>query len=76
MMYYDDFSLFGLLMPLYMIVIWIIVIAGIVLLINWLIKQNQPPKTNEKSAMDILKERYAKGEIDQGEFEAKKKDLS
>ena len=75
-MYYDDFSLFGLLMPLYMIVIWIIVIAGIVLLINWLIKQNQPPKTNEKSAMDILKERYAKGEIDQGEFEAKKKDLS
>ena len=59
-----------------MIVIWIIVIAGIVLLINWLIKQNQPPKTNEKSAMDILKERYAKGEIDQGEFEAKKKDLS
>ena len=75
MMYYN-FPFFGLLMPIYMIIVWIIIIAGIVFLIDWSIKQNQPGKTSEKSALDILKERYAKGEIGQKEFEAKKKDLS
>lgn len=57
-----------------MIVFW----AAIVLLIVWAVKEvhgDDSVKPHSKSALDILKDRYAKGEIDKKEFEEKKKDL-
>lgn len=63
----------------FMIFFWILVILGIVYLMRLISEKNEPEKNEpvklEKSAMDILKERYAKGEINKEEFDAKKKDL-
>jgi putative membrane protein len=60
------------------VVFWIAVIVGIVLLIRWMIVSTKTtghgPGSGE-SALEILKKRYARGEIDKEEFEEKKRDL-
>ena len=57
---------------------WIAVIVGIVFLIRWLVlsARAEGHKAHpEDSALEILKKRYARGEIGKEEFEEKKKDL-
>ncbi len=61
-----------------MAIFWIVVIIGIIFLIRWLAAstshRNRETRA-ENSALEILKIRYAKGEINKEEFEQKKKDL-
>jgi putative membrane protein len=63
-----------------MFVVWALVIIGVIFLVKWLVAQDDKTKTAaakpENSPLDILRERYAKGEVDKEEFEQKKKDLS
>jgi putative membrane protein len=57
---------------------WIIGLSILIAFI-WIvvktINRNNRPAPPEKSAVDILKDRYAKGEIDKEEFDRRKKDL-
>ena len=56
-----------------MVLFWVLVIIGIVLAIRWLSSQGRERPSD--SAVEILRQRYARGEIDKEEFEAKKRDL-
>ncbi|MCF8235656.1 MAG: SHOCT domain-containing protein [Bacteroidales bacterium] len=56
---------------------WIIGILLLALIV-WLIVRSANSRntsTKEKSSLDILKDRYARGEIDKAEFEERRKDL-
>ena len=57
-----------------MFVWWIIIVAAIVLAVRWLAMASGG-KRYGNNAVEILKERYAKGEIDKKEFEEKLKEL-
>ena len=60
----------------YMWIFWIAVIVGIVFLVKWIVEQSRPAEgKSEESSLEILKKRYARGEIDKEEFEQKKKHL-
>jgi putative membrane protein len=57
---------------------WILVLLGLALVVRWLWRAGSRPGTAQpegESAMEILKKRYARGEVGKEEFEAKKRDL-
>jgi len=61
---------------IFMILFWVVIIAVVVVLAGWLFGGfGQGDKSRVKSALDVLKERYARGEIKREEFEQKKRDL-
>jgi putative membrane protein len=64
----------GIGMMFMMLLFWGLVIVGLVLGIRWLVSQGK--ETRSDSALEILRQRYARGEINKDEFEGKKKDLS
>jgi putative membrane protein len=69
------FGGFGVIMLIIMIVFWGLIIWGIVALIRWLSRSGRYGYTRHETALEILKRRYASGEITKAEFDEKKRDL-
>ena len=64
----------GVGMLLVMLTFWVFAIVALVAAIRWLI--GPVPQPGRDHALEILRERYARGEVSKEEFDAKKRDLT
>ena len=63
----------GIGMMLVMLLFWGAVIVGLVVGIRWLLRQGREQRPD--SALEILRQRYARGELTRDDFERMKKEL-
>jgi len=61
---------------LFGVLFWLLVLVAIIALFRFWSGGASGEHRREKTALDILKERYARGEIDHEEFERRRRDLS
>ncbi len=67
------YGFFGWLM---IFLFWVLVIAAVVLGVRWFIDQGKLKGSSvEETPLDILKKRYASGEIDKEKFETMRREL-
>lgn len=59
----------------FMWIFWIVVLIALFFFVKWIVQQKPGDQKSEDNALEVLKKRYARGEIDKEEFEQKKKDL-
>ena len=61
---------------IFMILFWVLVVVGVVALVRWIgTRNNSGGNPRGKTPLEILQERYARGEIEQEEYEQKRRDL-
>ena len=69
----------GIFGPLLMIFYIALLVAVLVIVVRWLsgtsLGGHLPPSRAESNALDILKERFARGEIDRDEFDERRRAL-
>lgn len=74
------FGGFGIIWMILTFLFFLAIIIGIILLIVWAVRRSsytqKPHTVAENKPLEILKERYAKGEITKNEYESMKKEVS
>ena len=58
----------------FMVFAWLVVIVAILAGVWWLVRNVS--RTRPTGALDILRERYARGEISREEYESRRRDLA
>lgn len=61
-----------------MFIFWILIIVAVLFFVYWLFENGKIGGSGDstpESALDILKKRYARGEIDKDQFESMKRDI-
>jgi len=69
----------GIFWMIFNLIFFFLIIAGVVLFIIWLVRKTSASGSAEikkESPLEILKTRYARGEISKKEYDDMKKDLS
>ena len=61
--------------PLFMVVLVVLVVAAVVALVRGFAGVERPPSSMSPSPRDILDQRFARGEIDAEDYEARKRAL-
>ena len=66
----------GAMFGVFHLIWWGLLIVGVVLLARWLLRSGRLGEGSDQGrALAILKERYARGEIDKTEFDARRRDI-
>ncbi|MBR9885989.1 MAG: SHOCT domain-containing protein [Oceanospirillales bacterium] len=60
---------------IHMILVWALIILLIAALLKWLSGPKENPPSEKQDALDILNERYARGEIDKDTYQEMRRDL-
>jgi putative membrane protein len=76
------FGIFAVVWLLVVVGFWVLVIVALILGIRWLIRQSNrdrlpPPAPGQpaEDPLEVLRHRYARGEIDEEEYERRRKTL-
>jgi putative membrane protein len=60
---------------IFMILFWVLVIVAIVLVVRYVARTSPGKQGRAEAPLDILKRRYAKGELTKEQFDQMKEDL-